>query len=437
MRLSAACSAAARAEPTAGGTRELGVTRVTHRVTTRAGAAGTASAREILARSDSDWVANGGTPIAPRDAVRDDDSKILIAGGYGAAGSEVSRVLASAFPDRVRIAGRNAGAARGLCDRIGWGAEPRTLDVGNPATFEAALSGVGTVVCCIDQPERLLLRAAIERGLAYTDIAPHLVSLDGLAVLHASAIASGARVVLGAGLSPGISSVLARAGSDRVAPVEAVESCVLLGIGDVFGPASLAFILDEVRRPFTLRVRGRNRKAWAFRGSRRVRFPAPFEVRRAYLFPFSDAAGYPRTLGAATSRAWLALEPRWLGGVVRWMLAAGGRRLLSRARFAGESRSALERLKRGRPDCDRFALSVQVVGARGRAVLSVWGRNQSHATGIGAAEIARSLVEQEVDCAGVWCAEQVLAPGPFFERLRAHGLHVAQSLEAPAQSSGR
>ena len=30
---------------------------------------------------------------------------------------------------------------------------------------------------CIDQPRRSLLHAAIERGLRYTDITPHLVEL--------------------------------------------------------------------------------------------------------------------------------------------------------------------------------------------------------------------------------------------------------------------
>jgi hypothetical protein len=38
------------------------------------------------------------------------------------------------------------------------------------------LGGVGLVMSCIDQPEPHLLRAAIARGLAYTDIAPHLMT---------------------------------------------------------------------------------------------------------------------------------------------------------------------------------------------------------------------------------------------------------------------
>jgi hypothetical protein len=41
----------------------------------------------------------------------------------------------------------------------------------------AALDDVAVIVSCIDQPQRGLLHAAIERGLGYTDITPHLTEL--------------------------------------------------------------------------------------------------------------------------------------------------------------------------------------------------------------------------------------------------------------------
>lgn len=356
-------------------------------------------------------------------------SKILVVGGYGAVGGEIVRVLAPDYPSRVLVAGRRLDAAAEFCGRIGHGTAPRQIDVGDETGFPGALEGVGTIVCCIDQPERLLLRAAVERGLAYTDIAPYLVSLTGFDALSADAARTGAVVILGAGLSPGISSVLARAGADRVGAVDSIESSVLLGIGDVFGPASLSFILKEVQLPFSVLVDGRAERAFAFQGSRRVRFPDPMGVRRAYLFPFSDSVSYPTTLGATTARAWLALDPPWLGRVVSRMLAVGGRRLLSRAGFAGANRGGLERLKKGYAGRDCFAVLVEVRGKAGMSTLSLSGRNQSHATAIGAAEIARSLIGGEVARAGLWYAEQVIAPEVFFERLRTQGLDVREQTE--------
>ena len=46
-----------------------------------------------------------------------------------------------------------------------------------PSTIPGALEDVAVVVNCVDQPQRGLLHAAIQQGLAYTDITPYLVEL--------------------------------------------------------------------------------------------------------------------------------------------------------------------------------------------------------------------------------------------------------------------
>ena len=148
---------------------------------------------------------------------------ILITGGYGTVGRRVAADLALDYPDRVVVAGRNAEKAARLAGKLGHGVRGRRVDVDDPDSVEAALGGVGVVMSCIDQPEPHLLRAAIGRGLAYTDIAPHLMTRHPTEAMHAEAAGRGARVVLGTGLAPGISSLLARLGADRVGTVESVK----------------------------------------------------------------------------------------------------------------------------------------------------------------------------------------------------------------------
>src|SRR4051794_13428714 len=99
---------------------------------------------------------------------------------------------------------------------------------------------------CIDQPEPHLLRAAIARGLAYTDIAPHLMTRRPTEDMEADATRTGARLVLGTGVAPDISSLLARVGADCVGAVESVASNVLLSVGDTYGPASRAYLMEEI-----------------------------------------------------------------------------------------------------------------------------------------------------------------------------------------------
>jgi hypothetical protein len=113
------------------------------------------------------------------------------------------------------------------------------------------------VMSCIDQPEPHLLRAAIARGLAYTDIAPHLMTRRPTEAMRAEAVQTGARIVLGTGLAPGISSLLACLGADRVDTVESIKSNVLLSVGYTYGPASRVYLLEEIGRPYAVRIEDR------------------------------------------------------------------------------------------------------------------------------------------------------------------------------------
>jgi hypothetical protein len=63
-----------------------------------------------------------------------------------------------------------------------------------------------------------------------------------------------------------------------------------------------------------------------------------------------------------------------------------------------------------------------VAGARGRVRSSLVGRGQATATAIGAAAVVRALAEEEVKRAGIWLAEEVVAPESIFEHLTARGL---------------
>jgi saccharopine dehydrogenase (NAD+, L-lysine forming) len=181
------------------------------------------------------------------------DTDILITGGYGTVGRRVAADLAPDYPDRLVVAGRSGAKAEQLAAELGHGMRGRRIDVGDPASVEAALGGVGVVLSCIDQPEPHLLGAAIARGLAYTDIAPHLMTRRPTEAMKAEALRTGARIVLGAGLAPGISSMLARLGADRVGAVESVESNVLLSVGDSFGPPHAPIFLRRSLCPTRFR----------------------------------------------------------------------------------------------------------------------------------------------------------------------------------------
>lgn len=357
-------------------------------------------------------------------------ASILIVGGYGVVGSRIAADLAADFPDRLLLAGRHLDRAESTAAAIGHGARGRQVDVTAASSIAAALDGVSVVVNCIDQPERGLLWAAIERGLAYTDITPHLTSLGrgaGYERVDAAARAAGARILLGAGLVPGISSVIVRTLANELGGADRIETALLLGADDLSGPGSFDYLLQELTMGFDVHVDGSDRPSRPYTAPRVVTYPAPVGPRRAYLFPFSDQVLYPRTMGARTVITRLSVDPPRMSRLLSLLVRTGAARLTARPPL----RAALARLRRTAPDAvARYALRIDVEHAGRAATATLTGYGQAHATATGTAALVRSLAGGEVIQPGAWMPEQVIEPEPFLDRLASAGLRVA--FTAPA-----
>jgi saccharopine dehydrogenase-like NADP-dependent oxidoreductase len=291
------------------------------------------------------------------------------------------------------------------------------LDLSDAASIDAALAGVGTVMVCVADHDLHLLRAAIARGLGYTDIAPRLAFWTGAEEMNAEARRTGARVLLGAGLSPGISNMMARQLKDALGSADRIETDILLSLGDEFGPDSLRHVLESVSQPFKLLEDGRSTTATPFSRGERVAFPDPVGSKKAYLFPWSDVVYYPKTLGVRTAIGRFALEPAWVGRLVSMLVELGATRGLDRPDRMKAFLRLVERIKGHGARGDAFALTVTVGGGGRTMSMGLTGRHQADATAAGAAELARQLAAGEVSKAGVWLPEELVSPTRFFEKL--------------------
>jgi saccharopine dehydrogenase (NAD+, L-lysine forming) len=348
---------------------------------------------------------------------------ILIVGGYGIVGQRLAADLAPDYPGRIIVAGRRVDRATQFAAILGHGVRGRQIDVNDLVSVEAALDGVSLVVSCIDQSEPHLLHAAIAHGLAYTDITPHLMQRRPTEAMKSSAAHNRARILLGAGLAPGISSMFARLGADRVGEVVRVESNVLLSIGDVFGPASRSYIMDEIALPYTVVMNGHMQATRPFSAAARVTFPPPLGRRMTYLFPFSDQVFFHETLGARTALARLALDPPWLGRALSTLVRLGVPALMRRRVDTRERFNRLVGwLQQRYAGHDWYSLVVEVQGTGGTTRVSMTGHGQADATASGAAALVRALYEGEVEQPGIWLAEQIVPLGPFLARLTKRGL---------------
>jgi saccharopine dehydrogenase (NAD+, L-lysine-forming) len=353
------------------------------------------------------------------------DQDILIVGGYGVVGRRIAAELGPDYPGRVVVAGRSLARADNAATVIGHGARGRKIDVALPSSVAAALEGVAVVISCIDQPGRTLLWAVIERGLRYTDITPHLTELGrgaGYEKINAAARDSGARLVLGTGIVPGISNVMVRALADALGGADEIETALLLDAADVSGPASFDYFLQELAMSFDIHIGGEDRPARAFTVPHLVEYPPPVGAQLSYLFPFSDQVLYPRTMGVSTAVTRLAIEPAWLARVLSVVAQSGASHLLAIAGI----RHAIARRRQDRPSEEgaRFALRVDVRRGQISRYATLFGHTQADAAAAGAAGVARMLIESEVRESGAWMPEQVVDPSLFLSRLATRGLKV-------------
>lgn len=339
---------------------------------------------------------------------------ILIVGGYGAVGNRLAAQLEATHPNRVIVAGRHPEQARGV--------RARRIDVDDVSSIEEALEGVSVIVACVRQREPHLLRAAARRGIAYTSIAPPWMPWPDTEPLREEAQRTGARIVLAAGLEPGITSVLVRVAADRLGQVDAVETALLLGLGDSYGTDSMAFIFEELSQPYSIVIDGQQQAVNAFARSKLVAFPAPVHVRRAYTMPFRDQLYYPATVGARTAIGRIALDPPWLAQVISLLLHLGLRRMLRRGRARGAVHGLIEKLRGRYSGRDHYALVVEARGGGRTIRATLVGRQQAEATAVGVGAITEALWSGEMQAPGVWLAEQVIAPDAFLARLAAHGI---------------
>lgn len=339
---------------------------------------------------------------------------ILIVGGYGEVGRRIAALLEPTHPGSVLVAGRNPPQATEL--------RSRRIDVDDPVSIEAALAGVGTVVACVRQREPHLLHAAIRHGIAYTSIAPKRIDWTDLMPLHEEAQRTGARLIFGTGLEPGIASVLAKMAADRLGRVDTIETALLLSVGDAYGLDSMNFILEELAEDYIILVEGERQSARAFASSAQIEFPAPLGRRRAYTMPFTDQRYYPMTLHARTSIARIAIDPPWVGRLIAGLARLGVRRMSGEPHRRTAIEGLRKRLQQRYVGHNQFSLVVEVRGGEKVMHLSLTGHGQAAATAAGAAATAEALANREVDRPGLWLAEQVLDPGSFLSRLAAVGL---------------
>jgi len=255
--------------------------------------------------------------------------KILIVGGYGQVGRSIGERLASMFPGRVTVAGRNPDKAKATAAEIGHGAEGRALDIFVTDVGEA-LDGVALALVCLDQTDTRFVEQCLSRGIHYIDISADYEFLSQVEDLDDLAKRHGATAMLSVGVAPGLTNMLAARARERMERVDRIDILLEFGLGGHHGQAAVEWMFDNLDAEYEVKDDGRAKSVRSFGESLKLCLPGQRAGRSAYRFNFSDQHVIRRTLSVPTVSTWVRFEDR----LSTWLFAkssqAGLGRLLRR-----------------------------------------------------------------------------------------------------------
>lgn len=380
--------------------------------------------------------------------------RVIVLGGCGAMGSEVTRDLAQTSEfEEIVIADANLQRAQALAEELGGGrVRALQVDAGNEQALTETLRGVDVVANCTTYHFGLsVTRAAIRAGVNYLDLGglfntPRQLELDD------EARRAGVTVCLGCGATPGITNLMARRAADQLDCVEEVHIAFASFRSIAPSPGLLDTILDEFS-PESRRFYwqdGEFIEVPAFSGAKRIRFAEPVGAVEVYYVPHSETHTIPRFLGKGVRR--VDVRGTWRPEIMQALRVFAEYRLTGNqpVHFRGQEINPKEFLRAhilqqaadvGGAGEWAFLLHVEVVGQRdGRAVRceyrsshprrAEWGTSATaKVTGIPASIGAQKLARGEVARTGVVAPEACFEPTSFFSELARRGLIIQEEVE--------
>lgn len=271
-------------------------------------------------------------------------SKFAVIGGFGVVGRSVCAALAAKHPGDVIAVGRTHSVAP---QYSGAAVVSRTVEALEPSICMSVLTDAHTVIMCVDQTCTRLVESCIAAGIHYIDVTASYDWQKRLQSLDETADRAQCTAVLGVGLAPGITTLLAAACAQCFEQVASIDISVLLGSGDEHGKAALRWTLQNL----LTQDEGASPK--------QVDFGARWGTRTAIPFGFSDQHVLREKFPSATIQTRLAIHPSTmmllLGMIRRWNPTGRARSFLTSDVLAST-------LHLARIGSDDFVLKVDAEG---------------------------------------------------------------------------
>jgi hypothetical protein len=341
---------------------------------------------------------------------------VLVVGGYGTVGGDLTRLAAPSWP--LLLTGRSPERGRALAEEVG--ATVRRWDLSDPEPFSAR---VRAVISTVNDPDDRVLRAALRGGVPYVDITRWTARLQRAAAITALTPPK-APVLLSSSWMGGVSALVAAALAADLGGAAAVEVAIRYDLKDRAGTDSVEF-MDRLGLDFEVMEAGQWRMimplssaGYVTIGEHRTKV-ARIDTPEQFTLPLTLGVDTAVTrIGFSANSSTSALLALKKTGFFRW---GRGDRLESVRRSLlyspGEGGEALLRIDvRGRDGGRRTAMVRDAAG-------------QAHLTALGGLLGLRRVLGEDGSPApeGVVFAEQAPAPREVIPALEKAGVEVTVS----------
>lgn len=364
----------------------------------------------------------------------------MVVVGTGRLGLGIARALAEHHD--VVLAGRRLDEVRRQAHALDVEAAPVALNAATGAGLAQIVRPGDLVINAAgDDPKARLLRACVAEGADFADLTADPAAIAGAREVDDLARRAGVSALVGIGLSPGITNLLAQVVVGRLRDaghtVDSVRVGLLLSAPDVFRTGAASRILDPLLTDLTVERDGTVRTEVPFRDRRPIDFPGSGTF-PGFEYGLAETWFLPEHLGVDRVDGYLALRPSRSGRRLTRLVGGARRRRLLRHRRVRQLVAFLMRRRFRGDRGNRVAVVAVAASERRQVSTSLAGRDDVVVT---AACVRRIVEAWDRSTPGVHVPETTVDPAECLADPGRDGLELTATdtiltAAAPAPTAG-
>ncbi|MCD4722688.1 MAG: hypothetical protein K8S13_22955 [Desulfobacula sp.] len=290
------------------------------------------------------------------------NESVLITGGYGVIGEEISRILRERHPNlKIILGGRNPEKAAGIVSALG-NAEAVAVDITSKNPLQSLPFMPSAIINSVNDTYDNLLLDCVRQEIPIVDIARWGQRLrDAFGRLLVEQLNS--PYLVGSGWMGGSVPMIAAAAAERFVEVDTIDIEVLQGSKDRSGPNSADYAL-QFHSPIFVYIDGQYIALPAYSNPKKVVFPGGFKG-KTYLFDASEHFILPITTGAANVRCRISLDNKLLMAAGVFLMKTGVMKLFGHPRYMKAKHAFLH--KPGKGASHQIMIRVAGIDRKGTA----------------------------------------------------------------------